>query len=221
MPAGYFVTGTDTGVGKTLVSCALLHAFALTGKTAIGMKPIAAGCEAGKWLDVEQLIAASTVSAAREWINPYALVPPIAPHIAAKQAGATIDLAVIQQAFYALQKTADRVIVEGAGGFLVPLGDRYDTRDLACALGLPVVLVVGLRLGCLNHALLTAEAIQASGLPLAGWVANQIDPAMASLAENIDTLQQRLAAPLLGVLPFREQPDAKAFATQLDTPLLV
>ncbi|SFL84326.1 dethiobiotin synthetase [Nitrosomonas nitrosa] len=220
MPAGYFVTGTDTGVGKTLVSCALLHAFALAGKTAIGMKPIAAGCEAGKWLDVEQLIAASTVSAAREWINPYALVPPIAPHIAAKQAGVTIDLAVIQQAFYALQKTADRVIVEGAGGFLVPLGDRYDTRDLACALGLPVVLVVGLRLGCLNHALLTAEAIQASGLPLAGWVANQIDPAMASLAENVDTLQQRLAAPLLGVLPFREQPDAKAFATQLDTRLL-
>lgn len=220
MPAGYFVTGTDTGVGKTLVSCALLHAFALAGKTAIGMKPIAAGCEAGKWLDVEQLIAASTVSSAREWINPYALVPPIAPHIAAKQAGVTIDLAVIQQAFYALQKTADRVIVEGAGGFLVPLGDRYDTRDLACALGLPVVLVVGLRLGCLNHALLTAEAIQASGLPLAGWVANQIDPAMASLAENVDTLQQRLAAPLLGVLPFREQPDAKAFATQLDTRLL-
>lgn len=220
MPAGYFVTGTDTGVGKTLVSCALLHAFALAGKTAIGMKPIAAGCEAGKWLDVEQLIAASTVSAAREWINPYALVPPIAPHIAAKQAGVTIDLAVIQQAFYALQKTADRVIVEGAGGFLVPLGDRYDTRDLACALGLPVVLVVGLRLGCLNHALLTAQAIQASGLPLAGWVANQIDPAMASLAENVDTLQQRLAAPLLGVLPFREQPDAKAFATQLDTRLL-
>ncbi|CAE6503893.1 dethiobiotin synthetase [Nitrosomonas nitrosa] len=220
MPAGYFVTGTDTGVGKTLVSCALLHAFALAGKTAIGMKPVAAGCEAGKWLDVEQLIAASTVSAAREWINPYALVPPIAPHIAAKQAGVTIDLAVIQQAFYALQKTADRVIVEGAGGFLVPLGDRYDTRDLACALGLPVVLVVGLRLGCLNHALLTAQAIQSSGLPLAGWVANQIDPAMASLAENIDTLQQRLAAPLLGVLPFREQPDAKAFATQLDTRLL-
>lgn len=221
MPAGYFVTGTDTGVGKTLVSCALLHAFALAGKTAIGMKPIAAGCEAGKWLDVEQLIAASAVSSAREWINPYALVPPIAPHIAAKQAGVTIDLVVIQQAFYALQKTADRVIVEGAGGFLVPLGDRYDTRDLACALGLPVVLVVGLRLGCLNHALLTAQAIQASGLPLAGWVANQIDPAMASLAENIDTLQQRLAAPLLGVLPFREQPDAKAFATQLDTRLLV
>lgn len=220
MPAGYFVTGTDTGVGKTLVSCALLHAFALAGKTAIGMKPVAAGCEAGKWLDVEQLIAASTVSAAREWINPYALVPPIAPHIAAKQAGVTIDLAVIQQAFYALQKTADRVIVEGAGGFLVPLGDRYDTRDLACALGLPVVLVVGLRLGCLNHALLTAQAIQSSGLPLAGWVANQIDPAMARLAENIDTLQQRLAAPLLGVLPFREQPDAKAFATQLDTRLL-
>nr|WP_281722434.1 dethiobiotin synthase [Nitrosomonas nitrosa] len=220
MPAGYFVTGTDTGVGKTLVSCALLHAFALAGKTAIGMKPIAAGCEAGKWLDVEQLIAASTVSAAREWINPYALVPPIAPHIAAKQAGVTIDLAVIQQAFYALQKTADRVIVEGAGGFLVPLGDRYDTRDLACALGLPVVLVVGLRLGCLNHALLTAQAIQASGLPLAGWVANQIDPAMARLAENIDTLQQRLAGPLLGVLPYREQPDAKTFATQLDTRLL-
>lgn len=216
MPTGYFVTGTDTGVGKTITSCALLHAFAMTGKSAVGMKPIAAGCEQGKWVDVERLAEASNVSAARALINPYALLPPIAPHIAATQAGIVVDLAVIQRAFYALQERAEIIIVEGAGGFLVPLDERHDTSDLARALALPVVLVVGLRLGCLNHALLTARAIHASGLSLAGWVANQIDPHMESQAENIRALQKRLDCPLLGVLPYRERIAVKEFAGLLD-----
>ncbi len=216
MPAGYFVTGTDTAVGKTLTSCALLHAFAMAGKSVIGMKPIAAGCENGKWMDVERLVEASNVPAARELINPYALVQPIAPHIAAKQTGIVIDIATVQRAFKVLQEMAEVVIVEGAGGFLVPLDDRYDSSDLARALKLPVVLIVGLRLGCLNHALLTARAIHSSGLTLAGWVANQIDPHMESQAENIRTLQHRLNCPLLGVLPFSEKIEAREYAGLLD-----
>ncbi|MCO6427590.1 dethiobiotin synthase [Nitrosomonas communis] len=221
MPAGYFVTGTDTGVGKTAASCALLHAYARAGKAVVGMKPIAAGCEQGKWMDVEQLAAASNRSAAYELINPYALVPPIAPHLAAKQAGIVIELTVIQRAFQALQEIAEIIIVEGAGGFLVPLDEQYDTSELARILRLPVILVVGLRLGCLNHALLTARAIHASGLSLAGWIANQIDPHMQSQAENIHALQQRLDCPLLGVMPFREDADAREFAGLLDIPQLL
>lgn len=216
MPAGYFVTGTDTGVGKTLTSCALLHAFTMAGKSAIGMKPIAAGCEDGKWMDVEHLVEASNVSAARELVNPYALVQPIAPHIAARQTGIVIDIATVQRAFKVLQEMAEVVIVEGVGGFLVPLDDRYDSSDLARALGLPVILVVGLRLGCLNHALLTARVIHASGLTLAGWVANQINPHMENQAENIRALQHRLNCPLLGVLPFSEKITAREYAGLLD-----
>lgn len=216
MTAGYFVTGTDTGVGKTITSCALLQAFAMTGKSVVGMKPVAAGCDKGKWRDVEQLAEASNVPAAHEWINPYALVAPIAPHIAASQAGIVIELAIIQQAFSGLQETAEIIIVEGVGGFQVPLNDQHDTSDLARTLGLPVVLVVGLRLGCLSHALLTARAIHACGLSLAGWVANQIDPHMGSQAENICALQQRLNCPLLGVLPYHQVPDAKTYACLLD-----
>lgn len=216
MSAGYFVTGTDTGVGKTIASCALLHAFAMAGKSVIGMKPIAAGCEGGKWRDVELLVQASNVSAARKWINSYAFSQPIAPNIAAKQSGIVIDLAVIQRAFHELRERAEITIVEGAGGFLVPLNDRYDASDLARVLGLPVVLVVGLRLGCLNHALLTARAIHASGLSLVGWVANQIDPCMESQVENIITLQQRLDCPLLGTLPFREEINARECADHLE-----
>lgn len=210
------MTGTDTGVGKTLTSCALLHAFAMTGKSAIGMKPIAAGCEDGKWMDVERLIEASNVPAARELINPYALVQPIAPHIAARQAGIVIDIATVQRSFKVLQEMAEVVIVEGVGGFLVPLDDRHDSSDLARTLGLPVILVVGLQLGCLNHALLTARAIHASGLTLAGWVANQINPHMENQAENIRTLQRHLNCPLLGVLPFSEKIAAREYAGLLD-----
>lgn len=202
MGQGYFVTGTDTGVGKTTVSCALLRAFAAQGHKVIGMKPIAAGVENGKWLDVEQLLAASNVNVTRQQINPYAFDPPISPHLAAQQAGREIDLTVIQQAYQTLSTQADRVVVEGAGGFLVPLNAQQTGVDLARALNLPVILVVGMRLGCLNHALLTTQAIKASGLTLAGWVANCIDPQMLAVAENIATLEQRLDCTLLGGVPF-------------------
>ena len=206
---GYFVTGTGTGVGKTLVSCALLHAFGLHGKTAVGMKPVAAGCENGRWTDVDLLAAASNVAVRCEQINPYALIPPIAPHIVAKQSGIEIDVDTILQAWLELKTIADVVIVEGVGGFLVPLNDCQDSSDLARALGLPVVLVVGMQLGCLNHALLTAQAVRAAGLVLAGWVANCIDPHMGAFDENVLALEQRLNCPLLGVLPFEPRADTK------------
>lgn len=216
MGQGYFVTGTDTGVGKTTVSCALLRAFAAQGKKAVGMKPVGAGSENGRWHDVEQLIAASNISAARTHVNPYAFDPPISPHIAAQQAGIDIDLAVIQRAYQALSGQADIVIVEGAGGFLVPLNAQQTGVDLARALNLPVILVVGMRLGCLNHALLTAQAIRAAGLPLTGWVANCIDPQMMTLEENIATLEQRLDGPLLGIVPFDLEMNIQKSARLLD-----
>ena len=216
MGQGYFVTGTDTGAGKTTISCALMRAFAAQGKRVIGMKPVVAGSEDGRWHDVEQLIAASNIDAAREHINPYAFDPPVSPHIAAQQAGIGIDLAVIQRAYQALSNQADIVIVEGAGGFLVPLNAQQTGTDLARALNLPVILVVGMRLGCLNHALLTAQAIRADGLPLAGWVANGIDPQMMALEENIATLEQRLDGPLLGKVPFDLEMDIQKSARLLD-----
>lgn len=219
MSQGYFVTGTDTGVGKTLVSCALLRAFAAQGKPAVGMKPVAAGCEdsADGLLceDVEQLMAAGNVAAPRELVNPYAFCPPIAPHIAAAQAGAAIRLERIMEAFAGLRALAEVVIVEGAGGWRVPLNEREDMADLARGLGLPVILVVGMRLGCLNHALLSADAIEASGSRLAGWIANRIDPAMPVFGENLLALEKHLAAPLLGVVPHHPRPDAAAAAACL------
>lgn len=216
MGQGYFVTGTDTGIGKTTVSCALLHAFAAQGKKVAGMKPMAAGRENGQWLDVELLLAASNANVARQDVNPYAFDPPISPHIAAQQAGMEIDLSVIHRAYRQLCAEADIVIVEGAGGFLVPVNQHRTGADLAKTLNLPVILVVGMRLGCLNHALLTAQAIRAAGLPLAGWVANCIDPQMKVLSENIATLEQRLDGPLLGVVPFDLEMDVHKSAKLLD-----
>ena len=216
MGQGYFITGTDTGVGKTTVSCALLHTFAAQGHKAVGMKPVAAGSENGQWPDVELLHAASNVNVTRRQINPYAFDLPIAPHIAAQQAGMEIDLTVIHRAYQELSVTADIVIIEGAGGFLVPLNPRQTSVDLAQTLNLPVILVVGMRLGCLNHALLTAQAIKTAGLPLAGWVANGIDPQMQALQENIATLEQRLEGPLLGIVPFNEVMDFGKSARFLD-----
>ncbi len=219
MSRGYFVAGTDTGVGKTLVSCALLRAFAAQGKSAVGMKPVAAGCENSALgllcEDVEHLMAAGNVAAPRELVNPYAFCPPVAPHIAAAQAGAEIRLEHIAESFARLRALAEVVVVEGVGGWRVPLNEREDAADLARRLGLPVILVVGMRLGCLNHALLSAAAVEASGLKLAGWVANRIDPAMPVFEENLRTLEKRLAAPLLGVVPHYPRPDAAAAAVCL------
>ena len=211
--SAWFVAGTDTEVGKTFVTAALLHGLKQRGLRALGMKPVAAGTDAnGHNDDVEMLIAASSVSAPRELVNPYLFAPAIAPHIAASESGVVIDLARIEAAFAALRPLADVVLVEGVGGFCVPLGEDRGTGadDLAVRLRLPVILVVGMRLGCINHALLTAEAIAARGLTLAGWVANRIDPTMARFEENLATLKTRLAAPLLGIVPAQTTIDVAA-----------
>ena len=219
MRAAYFITGTDTGVGKTLVAGALVHAFAHQGYKSVGMKPVAAGCRSQQHTlvsaDVELLKAASNMALPMAQHNPYAFAPAIAPHIAARQAGVEIRLQVIQQAYQKLAAQAEVVIVEGVGGFRVPLSDSLDTADLAQGLALPVVLVVGMRLGCLNHALLTAEAIQARGLKLAAWAANQVDPGMAAFDENLHALSQRLTVPCLGVLPWMEITDFRDAAKHL------
>lgn len=219
MSRGYFVTGTDTGVGKTLVSAALLHAFAAQDLRVVGMKPVAAGCEwrdgQPYWEDVTQLQAASNVDAPLALRNPYRFDPPIAPHIAAAQAGTAIEMAILRQAYADLQSHADKVIVEGAGGFYVPLNESETMADLAHQLDLPVILVVAMRLGCINHALLTARAIAAEGLSLAGWVANQLDPHMQVMDDNLAGLQQRIAAPLLGILPYQHPVSAQQVSIRL------
>jgi dethiobiotin synthetase len=212
---GFFVTGTDTGVGKTLVACAILHAFADAGQSVAGMKPIAAGCENGRWADVDALAGASTVRAALRITNPYRFEQAVAPHIAAELSGIEIDLEAIARAYEELSVLADVVVAEGAGGFLVPLNARQTSADLAMRLGLPVVLVVGMRLGCLNHALLTRRQIEASGLRCAGWVANCILPDMPYLEANIRALERRLACPLLGAVPFQREPAAARVAPLL------
>ncbi len=202
MARGYFVTGTDTGVGKTTVAVALIHALQQRGLRVAAMKPVAAGCTStdGQLIndDVVALSAAANVKADPAMVNPYAFVPAIAPHIAAAQAGVEIELDKITSAYVALSQVADVVVVEGVGGFRVPLNEHLDTADLAQALGLPVILVVGMRLGCLNHALLTAEVIQSRGLKLAGWVANVLTADMSALAENLVALQRRLPMAYLG-----------------------
>ena len=202
MSHAYFLTGTDTEIGKTFVTCALLLRARQLGLTAAGIKPVAAGTDAaGRNEDVERIRAASNVELPTEVINPYRFAPAIAPHLAAADAGVSIDFARIAAACAMARQQADLVIVEGVGGFRVPLGVDRDSADLAVTLALPVILVVGLRLGCINHALLTAEAIAARGLTLAGWVANRIDPDMARADDNIDTLREHLGAPLLGRVP--------------------
>ena len=203
----WFVAGTDTEVGKTFASCALLHALRAQGVRAVGMKPVAAGTGAdGRNDDVEALIAASGSEAPRELVNPYLFAPAIAPHIAAAESGREIDLSTIVAAYERLATFADALIVEGVGGFCVPLGPSIDSADLAQRLGLPVILVVGMRLGCINHALLTCQAIAARGLKLAGWIANCIDPAMSRFAENLAALDARIRAPRLGVITANSTP---------------
>ena len=214
--SGLFIAGTDTGVGKTLVAAALLHAYADLGLRVLGMKPVAAGAELvdGAWVneDVARLSAAGNVQAVPELINPYLFREAIAPHIAAEHKGVRIEIPRIRAAFEALAAEADVVVVEGVGGLLVPLSAQQDAADLAVALDLPLILVVGMRLGCINHALLTAEAMAARGLKLAGWVANRLDPAMAAYDENLTALSKRLPAPLLAELPHMASVDARRAA---------
>ncbi|GGC86326.1 dethiobiotin synthase [Undibacterium terreum] len=228
-PAGLqfscFVTGTDTEIGKTLVSSALLHALAQRGLGSAGMKPVAAGASLldGEWHneDVDMLQAASSVKLPVSLVCPYLMQAPAAPHIVALHENVDISAAHILDCYAQLTQQAQAVVVEGVGGFCVPLNDELDTADLAQQLALPVVLVVGMRLGCLSHALLTVEAIAARGLKLAGWVANTVDADMKYVEENLQALSRRIAAPLLGHIPRLPNPGYEAAASYLNLNLLM
>ena len=222
MRAGFFVTGTDTGVGKTRSTCALLRAAARLGYSTIGMKPVAAGFErqGDVWRndDVEALVAASSIKADRRLINPYALRNAVAPHIAAERQGVVLRIPPVRAAFETLAEQADVVLVEGVGGLVVPLDATHDMADMAVALGLPVILVVGMRLGCLNHAILTAEAIRYRGLSLAGWVANDLGTGLAEFEANLATLEAHLGSASLAVFPWHPGEDAEAASRHVVLP---
>jgi dethiobiotin synthetase len=213
---GLYVTGTDTGIGKTLASTALLHALRARGRRAVGMKPVASGCERidGAWRneDALALLAASDPRPAYADLNPVALPLPLAPELAARDAGIVVELAPLVAAYARLAVSADDVVVEGVGGWAAPLSASLDQADLVRALGLPVVMVVGLRLGCLNHAYLTARAIAADGCRLAGWIASDVDPSMARADDNVALLASRLQVPCWGRLPHAAVPDPVALA---------
>jgi dethiobiotin synthetase len=217
---GYFVTGTDTEIGKTVTTLALLAGASRQGVEAVGFKPVASGCErdaSGQLVNEDALAiqAEAPVRLAYDKVNPYSFEPPIAPHVAAAEAGVDIDLSALAR--HIGETAGERLaIVEGVGGWAVPLGPDSSVADLAGALGLPVILVVGMRLGCLNHALLTAESIQASGLVLAGWVANCPGAEMARLEENLVSLKHRLSATFLGCIPPLDLPAGEAAASHLD-----
>ncbi len=222
MSSGYFVVGTDTGIGKTHATCALLHALARRHARVCGMKPIAAGgVQTADGLSNEDSIAhraASTVRVPPELDNPILLPEPLSPHLAAARAGTAISFGTVLDAVAELRTRTDALVVEGAGGFLVPLSETQTGADLAVALELPLVLVVGMRLGCLNHALLTAEAIRARGLALAGWIANRVDPDFLCPDENLAYLRTHLGAPLWADLPFSTHPDPRADADRFSIP---
>ncbi len=220
---GYFITGTDTGVGKTFVTCALIRALQAKGINVAAMKPVAAGvietAEAKEAMneDVHAFMSLMQTRHALRDVNPYCFAEPIAPHIAAVHEGAKVELGEIRAAFGRLKAASDTVLVEGAGGFLVPLNATRSMADLPRELGLDVVLVVGMRLGCLNHALLTVEAVKARGLNLAGWVANSPGEKMAAFDENLATLKFMIQAPCLGVVPqFTEAESNRDAAALLD-----
>jgi len=215
-PPALYVTGTDTGIGKTFASCVLLHALRRQGGRAVGMKPVASGCELTadglRNEDATALLAASDPRPAYADLNPYALPLPLAPELAAAEAGVSVALTPIEAAFARLRAQADTVVVEGVGGWLAPLSGTLDQADLVKALRLPVVMVVGLRLGCLNHARLTAAAIAASGATCIGWIGNEVDPQMARIDDNMALLRARLLMPCLGRLPFAPGADPAGLA---------
>ncbi|WP_349570828.1 dethiobiotin synthase [Azotobacter salinestris] len=221
MSAAFFITGTDTDVGKTTVACGLLHAARQTGLSTAAAKPVASGCavtSAGlRNGDALALLGECSLALDYAEINPFAFAPAIAPHLAACEVGVELTVkALLPPVRQVLAHGADLTLVEGAGGWRVPLSSRENLSDLAVALGLPVILVVGVRLGCINHALLSAEAIARDGLPLAGWVANVIDPHTARLDENLATLAERLPAPCLGQVPQLHAATPAAVARHLD-----
>lgn len=204
---GWFVTGTDTGVGKTFVTALLLRGLAARGHRVIGLKPVATGCRATpdglRSEDAELLLAAGNVRAHYEDSNPHAFAPPVAPHLAAEAAGVRLDAETIARLCRTVAARANFTLVEGIGGWLVPLNETETVADLARALALPVIVVVGLRLGCINHALLTCRAVRETGLPLAGWIANGMDPELSQADQLIAAIEMRVDAPLLARVPHR------------------
>ena len=218
-----FVTGTDTEIGKTLITTALLHALGEAGMECAGMKPVAAGTVLidDAWCneDVEAIRAASNVNLPLAIVAPYVFHEPIAPHIAAQREARTISVEHIVRCYTEASAKVDAIVVEGVGGFCVPLSDSSNASDLASQLNLPIILVVGMRLGCISHALLTVEAILTRGLVLAGWVANTVDASMPCFDENVSTLKSLIPAPLLGIVPRLPEPtacDAASFITVED-----
>lgn len=225
MSAAYFITGTDTDAGKTTVAAGLLHAARLKGLSTAAGKPVASGCvmtaEGLRNSDALALQAECSVVLDYDEVNPLAFAPAIAPHLAALEAGVTLTVdSLLQPMRHILNKQADFTLIEGAGGWRVPLAGEHNLSDLAIALGLPVILVVGVRLGCINHAVLTAEAIARDGLHLAGWVANVIEAQTSRLEENLATLRERLPAPCLGRVPRLSEASAENVAHYLDVQLL-
>lgn len=220
---GFFITGTDTEIGKTFVTAALTRALASTGRSVAPIKSLAAGQEFvdGRWVneDVATLLAAQNLGLTDAEVGPLQFREPCAPHIAARLEGKSIDREPLLATIRATAAKAEIALIEGVGGFRVPLDDSWDTADLAVDLDLPVVLVVGLRLGCINHALLTAEAIRVRGLTLAAWVANTVDPHQPHVADNLASLQAGLQAPCLGHLPRLSDP--LAAAARLDISALI
>lgn len=222
---GFFITGTDTGVGKTWMAATLIHALAARGQRVAGMKPLACGghatAEGWRHEDAELLMQHASVALPYEAVNPYLLREPAAPHIAATQAGIRLSGAALHEACTTLEEKMDYLVIEGTGGWQVPLNDAETMADFARMLGLPVVLVVGIRLGCLNHALLTSDAIARQKLSLTGWIANIIDPTMDKITENIAALGARLPAPRVGTVPYLPHFDAAQIAATLDIDKLV
>ncbi|MBO3277920.1 dethiobiotin synthase [Pseudomonas sp. Milli4] len=221
----YFIAGTDTEIGKTTIACGLLHAARLAGMSTAAAKPVASGCEktaAGlRNSDALGLLGECTLSLRYEQVNPFAFAPAIAPHLAAREVGIKLDVAsLVPPVREVLALGADFTVVEGAGGWRVPLAGEESLSDLAIELGLPVILVVGVRLGCINHAVLSAEAILHDGLPLAGWVANIVDPATSRIEENLATLAERLPAPCIGRVPRLPNATPAAVASHLDLGIL-
>lgn len=215
----FYVTGTDTGAGKTFASVALVHALRRSGARVAGMKPVASGCEATpdglRNEDALALQAASDPQPDYALVNPWALLEPTAPQIAAARAGVTVTLPPILSAFEALAASAEHVVVEGVGGWLAPLADGLEQADLVRALGLPVILVVGLKLGCLNHARLTAAAVAADGCRLHGWIGVEVEPSRSDAAEYRNLLADALPVPCLGLLPHRPGGDPADLAAEL------
>jgi len=223
MMNGFFITGTDTSCGKTEITLGLMQRLQDDQKIVLGMKPIASGATTTtKGLrneDAVRILKQGTVQVNYSELNPYIYEPPIAPHLAAEEANEQIDLNVISTRYMSLQAQADCVIVEGVGGWRVPFNREQSAAELVQMLNLPVIMIIGLKLGCINHALLTAESIQANNVRFAGWIANEVEPNMLSRDENIATLRAAIKAPCLGIVPYMKSPSPKKIAESLELPL--